>query len=315
MQLLQAVGVTIISMIIGFNDVGTGILSTAIAGTFLLVGSPLSIWHMGDRPARTQLNGNIVKATFSNLYELAGVVRREYSQAFIFLWSYAVGAAGASGIITIASTYFVSELKLSASGFGIVVAIVLLIGMPCAFICGRYRKAYPYPMNAYPYPMNAYPYLIGMPCAFICGRVMNDFGMKRTLMVIYLTWLALGVISPLVMYKEEHKLGSYILGAIYGILLAMFFTVNPALFASLIPPSREAEFMGLYVFFAYLFRWLPLIIYGACDNSGGPRLGLGICGTIFFFGGGSILFFVDTDKAEKQRMAHAKEKDAEASDE
>jgi MFS-type transporter involved in bile tolerance (Atg22 family) len=261
--------------------VGTGILSTCIAGTFLLVGSPLSIWHMGERKARTTLKGNVVKATFSDLYHLALVVKRDYSQAFIYLWSYAIGAAGASGIITIASTYFVSELKLSAAGFGIVVAIVLLVGMPCAFIC---------------------------------GRVMNDFGMKPVLLAIYVVWTALGVITPLVMYKEEHKLGSYILGAIYGILLAMFFTVNPALFASLIPPKREAEFMGLYVFFAYLIRWLPLIIYGACDNSGGPRLGLGVCGTIFFFGGGITLCFVDTSKAEEQRMAEAKDTKASAED-
>jgi UMF1 family MFS transporter len=280
MQLLQAVGVTIISSIIGFNDINTGILSTCIAGTFLLVGSPISIWHMGDRPARVQLKGNVVKATFANLYQLALTVRREYSEAFIFLWSYAVGSAGGSGVITIASTYFVSELKLSASGFGVVVAIVLIVGMPCAFIC---------------------------------GRVMNDIGMKRLLLIIYVAWTALGVLTPLVMYKEEHKLGSYILGGLYGILLAMYFTVNPALFASLIPPSREAEFMGLYVFFAYLLRWLPLIIYGACDNSGGPRLGLGICGTIFFVGGGCILCFVDTAKAETQRNARAQSEDAEAS--
>jgi hypothetical protein len=31
---------------------------------------------------------------------------------------------------------------------------------------------------------------------------------------------------------------------IYGILLATFYTAEPALFASLIPPSFEAEFMG-----------------------------------------------------------------------
>ena len=44
---------------------------------------------------------------------------------------------------------------------------------------------------------------------------------------------------------------------------------------------------GLYIFFAYLLRWLPLLIYGACDNINMPRLGLGIFGSIFFAIGGS----------------------------
>ena len=44
---------------------------------------------------------------------------------------------------------------------------------------------------------------------------------------------------------------------------------------------------GLYIFFAYILRWLPLLIYGACDNINMPRLGLGIFGSIFFVIGGS----------------------------
>ena len=279
MQLFEAISVTIISILIGLNDVGTAYVSTCIAGTFLLIGSPLAISHMGDRPARTQLKGSAVKATFTGLYELTLTVRKEYAQAFIFLCSYAVGCAGASGIVTMASTYLVSELKLTGAGLGIVVAIVLLVGMPSAVIC---------------------------------GRIMNNFGMKRVLLFVYAAWMTLGVITPLVMYKEEHMMGSYILGGLYGFFLATFFTVNPALFASLVPPKREAEFMGLYVFFGSMFSWLPLIIYGACDNSGGPRLGLGVCGTIFFFVAGVILSFVDMASGQRH---HIKDFDAVSSGE
>ena len=82
---------------------------------------------------------------------------------------------------------------------------------------------------------------------------------------------------------------------------------------------------GLYIFFSYMLRWLPLLIYGACDNINMPRLGLGIFGSIFFAIGpkprcsarapferararvnpsaGTILVFVDTAKADEQRNA------------
>ncbi len=43
---------------------------------------------------------------------------------------------------------------------------------------------------------------------------------------------------------EYSVVPSTVPSGIYGILLATFFTSEPALFASLIPPSFEAEFMG-----------------------------------------------------------------------
>ena len=43
---------------------------------------------------------------------------------------------------------------------------------------------------------------------------------------------------------EYSVVPSTVPSGIYGILLATFYTAEPALFASLIPPSFEAEFMG-----------------------------------------------------------------------
>lgn len=153
-----------------------------------------------------------------------------YPEAFKYLIFKAFSGLGMASIVAISTTYFVEQTKLSQIQVVIVSAVVLVSGIPSAFI---YTK------------------------------LVKHVSMKKLWIALICGWLVLGVLTPYYVAEEGQFIEGIAVAVFFGIFVAWYFSGDYPGFAMLIPQGSEAEFVGIFGFFAYAPRSIAPAVYFA----------------------------------------------------
>ncbi|MBI3795755.1 MAG: MFS transporter [Deltaproteobacteria bacterium] len=199
------------------------------------------------------------------LTRLGGTLKalRVYRQAFIFLAAFLFYNDGISTIIRMATIYG-TEIGIPQ---GALITAILLVQF------------------------------VGLPCSFLFGSLAERIGTKAA---IFLALAVYGAVS-LVGYYMQTAWHFYILALLVGTVQGGSQALSRSLFASMLPPTRSAEF---FAFFAVCEKiagiFGPAIFAGTIMLTGSSRKALLII-LVFFIVGGWLLARVDV--AEGQRIA------------
>jgi len=199
------------------------------------------------------------------LTRLGGTLKalRVYRQAFVFLAAFLFYNDGISTIIRMATIYG-TEIGIPQSA--LITAILLV-------------------------------QFVGLPCSFLFGSLAEWIGTKAA---IFLALAVYGAVS-LVAYYMQTAWHFYILALLIGTVLGGSQALSRSLFASMLPPTRSAEFFAFFAVcekFASIFG--PAIFAGTIMLTGSSRKAILII-LVFFIVGGWLLARVDV--AAGQRIA------------
>merc|ERR1711871_655853 len=101
---------------------------------------------------------------------------------------------------------------------------------------------------------------------FISAGVLSQFCSRRfSAKRIYMAVIALALICllllPFVVYKEGQWLLAVAFGTIYGIVLAVFYSISYAALSNMVPKSHESQYVGIEAFFTYCARPVTPLLY------------------------------------------------------
>ncbi|MBW7998566.1 MAG: MFS transporter [Candidatus Glassbacteria bacterium] len=142
--------------------------------------------------------------------------------------------------------------------------------------------------------------LIAFPGAIFCGWLATRYGEKRTLYFILIVFTTVVTYGQVVQVLWEF----YIMGAMIGVVLGGGQAISRSLFASLVPPGKNAEFFGFYAISSKVSAMIGPFVYGGLLLlTGDTRLAL-LSLTLFFLAGGLVLFFrVNVEKGREEAQA------------
>lgn len=134
--------------------------------------------------------------------------------------------------------------------------------------------------------------IIAFPGSIFCGWLATRYGEKPTL------YFTLAVFTGVVTYGQVVQLVSefYVMAAMIGMVLGGAQAISRSLFASFVPPGKNAEFFGFFAVsskFSAMFG--PLLYGGLLLLTGDTRLAI-LSLTVFFLAGGTMLYFVNVEK-------------------
>ncbi len=134
--------------------------------------------------------------------------------------------------------------------------------------------------------------IIAFPGSIFCGWLATRYGEKPTL------YFTLAVFTGVVTYGQVAQLVSdfYVMAVMIGVVLGGAQAISRALFASFVPPGKNAEFFGFFAVsskFSAMFG--PLVYAGLLLLTGDTRLAI-LSLTVFFLAGGTVLYFVNVEK-------------------
>ena len=69
------------------------------------------------------------------------------------------------------------------------------------------------------------------------------------------------LLLPFVVYKEGQWLLAVGFGTIYGIVLAVFYSISFAALSNMVPKSHESQYVGIEAFFTYCARPVTPLLY------------------------------------------------------
>ncbi len=134
--------------------------------------------------------------------------------------------------------------------------------------------------------------IIAFPGSIFCGWLATRYGEKPT---IYFT---LAVFTGVVTYGQEAQLVSefYVMAGMIGLVLGGAQAISRSLFASFVPPGKNAQFFGFFALSSKFSAVIgPLVYGGLLLLTGDTRLAL-LSLTVFFLAGGTVLYFVDVPR-------------------
>ena len=134
--------------------------------------------------------------------------------------------------------------------------------------------------------------IIAFPGSIFCSWLATRYGEKPTL------YFTLAVFTGVVTYGQVVQLVSefYVMAAMIGMVLGGAQAISRSLFASFVPPGKNAEFFGFFAVsskFSAMFG--PLLYGGLLLLTGNTRLAI-LSLTVFFLAGGTALYFVNVEK-------------------
>ena len=108
--------------------------------------------------------------------------------------------------------------------------------------------------------------VLAIPSALLAKRAMDRHGARRT---FFATVAATGLVelsAPLVLCGPSCARGIYVYGCAAGVSLGFYFSSNTAVFACLVPPGSDAQFMSLYYFAGTVITWAPPAVYAVAHQ-------------------------------------------------
>jgi UMF1 family MFS transporter len=137
--------------------------------------------------------------------------------------------------------------------------------------------------------------IIAMPGSLLFGRIAERWSAKAAI----LACLACFILLTLYAFFMHRAWEFWLLGLVVALILGGSQAISRSLFASLIPPHKEAEFFGFYAIgskFATIFGPLLFALIGSLTGSNR----LSILGLLFFFvAGGLLLLGVDVERGRR----------------
>lgn len=207
------------------------------------------------------------RAAFAQLASTWREARR-FRAAFLVLAAMLVYGDGINTIIRMAVVYG-EELGLDQGGLILAVLLVQFVGVPCALVFGR-----------------------------LAGRI----GAKRAILVGLGGYLVVTLFAATIETSRDF----YVLACGVGVVQGGCQALSRSLFASLVPPSRSAQFFGLFGVLERFSSVLgPLAFAWVASATGNPRYGVLVL-LVFFVGGALILTRVDV-KAGKRAAREAED--------
>ncbi len=186
-----------------------------------------------------------------------------YRDLFIFLLAFLCYNDGIQTLISVSAIYAREELHLTQ---GTIIGCFLMIQF------------------------------LAMPGALLCGKLSHHIGTKRTVLLCLMVFLGVSFFA----YRMSSAMEFWILGGIIALILGGSQALSRALYASLIPPARAAEFFGFFTIsskFAAIFG--PLVFALITDLTDSSRQGILTLGC-FFVIGGILLATVNVDRGRKE---------------
>lgn len=145
---------------------------------------------------------------------------------------------------------------------------------------------------------------VGVPCALAFGRLAGRIGAKRAILVGLGGYLLITLFAATIETSRDF----YVLACGVGVVQGGCQALSRSLFASLVPPSRSAQFFGLFGVLERFSSVLgPLAFAWVASATGNPRYGVLVL-LVFFVGGAWILTRVDVEAG--RRAARDAEGDA-----
>ncbi len=146
---------------------------------------------------------------------------------------------------------------------------------------------------------------VGIPCALLLGHIAKKIGSKKTLSVA-LIWYLVVAGGAYAMTKRWHFWALAIaVGAVQGGAQA----ISRSLYASMLPPSRSAEFFGLYDVSSKFAGILGPAAFGVITQiTGSPRTAILAVGSTFL-AGLVLLAFVDVDRGRQWGVVKVTDED------
>ncbi len=127
--------------------------------------------------------------------------------------------------------------------------------------------------------------LVGFPAAIVFGRIGERIGAKNGILVGLAVYCVICVAAALV----RSTAGFYAVAVAIALVQGGVQALSRSLFASFVPPEREAQFFGFYNMlgkFAAVFG--PLLVGVVGELTGSPRAGMASV-LVLFLAGGAIL--------------------------
>lgn len=186
----------------------------------------------------------------------------------LFLVAFMLYDDGIQTVITMASIYGKTELKLSAATL---MLTLLLIQAIATF------------------------------GALAFSRLAGWIGTKRTVMVTLGLWSGVVVYA----YFIETAAQYFALGAVVGVVLGGSQALSRSFYGSMIPEEASAEFYGFYtVFSKFSAMWGPWVFAIVAQVTGSSRLAI-LSLIVLFLAGLVLLYLVDEKKAQEAKRAGA----------
>ncbi len=189
-----------------------------------------------------------------------------FKHLLLFLVAYMVYDDGIQTVITMATIYGATELKLDAS---VLMLTLLLIQIVAAF------------------------------GASLFGWLGERFSTRRALMLTLLLWSGVVIYAYFMTGPREY----FMLGGIVGIAMGGSQALSRSLYGSMIPAKASAEFYGFYsVFSKFSAIWGPLA-FGIIRQATGSARAAILALIVFFVLGMILLSLVDVEKAREAKSS------------
>lgn len=249
LTLLVCVGYILTAPVAGEARPATLWITAAIFG---LAALPTFLW-LRERalPQRVVAGENYLRIGFERVWHTIRHVRH-YRDLFRFLMALAIYYCGISTVIALANIY-----SRQAMGFTLIESIMLIVVVNITAAAG----------------------------AFGFGFVQERLGAVRTLMVTLVIWIA----ALLIAYAATGRPGFWLAANLVGLALGASQSAGRALVGIFSPPSRTAEFFGLWGLFGKLAAVIGPLTYGVIVGVSNNNHRLALLTTAAFFVVGLIL--------------------------
>jgi UMF1 family MFS transporter len=223
-----------------------------VAGTFALAATPTFLW-LKERaiPAPRGHGRHALEVGFQRLGRTMGESRR-FRDLFRFLVALTIYYCGINTVVVLAAVY-----AQEVMGFGTSDTIVLVMVVNVTAAVG----------------------------AFLFGQVQDRLGSVPTLAVTLLIWVAATGLA----FWAESRAGFWLVANLVGIALGSSQASGRALIGQFSPPSRAAEFFGLWGLAGKLAAIIGPLSYGLITYLTAGNHRLAILSTILFFVAGLVV--------------------------
>ena len=235
-QLGFVVIVAVLMFVLGNNNVLSPIIGCICCGLWLGIGEYIAVKGMRDRPAKRDLAGrSLLKVAFGELVHSARSLFKKYPQAGRYLIFHAIVHQGAGSFLSVYSTYFTVQMKLTGMEVLAISGVVLVIGIPGAWSFGQLARRY---------------------------------SLKTCWYIVLCLWIVAGGVVPLFVHREGDFVAAILVGGVvYAFALTWYYAIGFAAFAALIPPDHGMEYAGIYTFFSMAVGWVEPSVYLAIYQS------------------------------------------------
>ncbi len=140
---------------------------------------------------------------------------------------------------------------------------------------------------------------VAMPGSLLFGRLAARYGARQAILLSLLLFLAMTIYA----FRMQQAWEFWVLGLVVALILGGSQAVSRSLFASLIPPGKNAEFFGFYAISGKFASILgPLVFAAIADVTGSTRLSI-LALSAFFLIGLVLLLAVNVERGRSKAQA------------